>query len=110
MKLANILALLTLILMVEGTMWLAPVLKPFVLTLGGTILGAIDSDVLDLQSIEWKQMLPFIYKKEKQKKKEKKAKWADVSDEDWERRAWTSVGPDSWKGVDLYEEKALTKR
>ena len=47
--------------MVKGT-WVAAV-QPLILSLGA-ILGAIDLDVLDLSSIELKNLLPFINKNE----------------------------------------------
>ena len=56
MKLRNIIALLTLSVMVNGAFWAAAV-QPVILSLGA-ILSAVDLDVLDLR-------LPFINKQEK---------------------------------------------
>ena len=47
MKLANIVALFTLSVIVEGT-WLAATVQPIILTLGA-MFGAIDQDVLDIE-------------------------------------------------------------
>ena len=49
MKLIGIFALFTLSMMVEGTWWTTAV-QPVILSLGA-ILGALDLDVLDIQSI-----------------------------------------------------------
>ena len=68
MKLIGIFALFTLSTIVEGAIWAAAV-QPVILTLGA-IFTAIDQDVLDVQSIEWKRYLPFINKLDKQDKKE----------------------------------------
>ena len=53
-----IFALLSLFVIVEGAWWAAAV-QPVILSLGA-VLSAIDQDVLDVQSIEWKSLLPFI--------------------------------------------------
>ena len=65
MKLTVIFALFALIVMVKGTWWAAAV-QPFILSLGA-ILGTIDSDVLNVESIEWRNLLPFINKQEEEK-------------------------------------------
>ena len=64
MKIIGIFALFTLSTIVEGALWAAAV-QPVILTLGA-IFTAIDQDVLDVQSIEWKRYLPFINKQDKQ--------------------------------------------
>ena len=61
MKLSDIVALLTLSVMVKGA-WLAAV-QPVILSIGA-LLSAIDLDVLD-EKIEWKNFLPFINKNSK---------------------------------------------
>ena len=60
MKLKSIIALFTLIVMVKSAWWFAA-LNPVILSLGA-VLGAIDKDVLDIQAIEWRNLLPFINK------------------------------------------------
>ena len=63
MKLRGILVLLTLIIIVKGT-FLAAAVQPFILGLGA-ILAAVDLDSLDIQPIEWNNVLPFVNKQEK---------------------------------------------
>ena len=60
MNLSDIFALLTLIVIVKSTWW-AVAVQPVILSLGA-VLSAIDHDILDVQSIEWKSLLPFISK------------------------------------------------
>ena len=60
MKLKSIFALFTLIVMVKSAWW-AAALNPVILSLGA-VLGTIDKDVLDIQAIEWRNLLPFINK------------------------------------------------
>ena len=52
MKLASILALFTLITIVEGS-WLTAAVQPIILSLGA-VFTAIDTDVFDVQTFEWK--------------------------------------------------------
>ena len=66
MKLKYIFALLSLCLIVKGAWWAAAV-QPVILSLGA-VMGALDRDVLDVQSIEWKGWMPFINKKDKTSK------------------------------------------
>ena len=68
MKLVSFLALLALIVMVKGTWWAAAV-QPVILSLGA-VLAAINQDVFDINSIEWKNLQ--IFKNEKEEKKVKK--------------------------------------
>ena len=68
MKLKSILAVFTLSVMVKGT-WLAAVVQPVILSLGA-VLGAIDLDVLDVQTIELKNLLPFINKQDETPKED----------------------------------------
>ena len=63
MKLRDILAQFTLIIIVKGT-FLAAAVQPFILGLGA-ILSAVDLDSLDIQPIEWNNLLPFVNKQEK---------------------------------------------
>ena len=65
MKLVSFLALLALIVMVKGTWWAAAV-QPVILSLGA-VLAAINQDVFDINSIEWKNLQ--IFKNEKEEKK-----------------------------------------
>ena len=60
MKLSSIFALFTLSVMVEGAFWAAAV-QPIILSLGA-VMSAIDLEVLDLQQIDLRSMLPFISK------------------------------------------------
>ena len=57
MKVFSIFALLTLIVMVKGTWWTA-VASPVILSLGA-ILGALDLDVLNVESIEGQNWMAF---------------------------------------------------
>ena len=66
MKIRDIFALFTLIMIVKGTWWAAAV-QPVILSLGA-VLSAIDKDVLDIEQIQWKNWLPFINKIEKEDK------------------------------------------
>ena len=70
MKLESIIALFTLIVMVKGAWWAAAV-QPVILTLGA-VLGTIDKDVLDIQAIEWRNLLPFINKQDAEVPKDAK--------------------------------------
>ena len=60
MKLSDIFVLITLSVMVEGAWWAAAV-QPVILSLGA-IWTALDSDVLDTKSIEFKKLLPLYNK------------------------------------------------
>ena len=62
MKLKVIFALYTLSVIVKGTWWTAAV-QPFILSLG-SVFAAIDQDVLDIEPIQWRNLLPFINKQE----------------------------------------------
>ena len=62
MKSIDIFALFTLSVIVKGT-WLAAAVQPVILSLG-TVLAALDLDVLDVQPIKWKNFLPFTNKME----------------------------------------------
>ena len=66
MKLSAVFALFALIVMVKGAWWAAAV-RPIILSLGA-IWGAIDSDVLNVEHIEWRNMMPFISKQSKEDK------------------------------------------
>ena len=63
MKLSNIIALLSLSVLVKGLVWTAALAQPLVLGLGA-LLGAIDLDVLDIHHIEFKSFLHFAKKSE----------------------------------------------
>ena len=69
MKLVSFLALLALIEIVRGTWWAAAI-QPVILSLG-TVLTAINQDVLDINSIEWKNLQIFKNEKEEQKEEKK---------------------------------------
>ena len=62
MKLSSIFALFTLSVIVKGAWWSAAV-QPVILGFGA-ILTALNQDALDVdvQPIEWKNLLPFISK------------------------------------------------
>ena len=60
MKSQIIIALFTLVMMAKGAFWTGAI-QPFILSLGA-ILGAIDSDVLEVDSIKWRNFLPFVNK------------------------------------------------
>ena len=62
MKLRDILALFTLIIMVRGA-WFAATVQPIILSLGA-VLSAVDLDVLDVQLNGIKSWLPFINKQD----------------------------------------------
>ena len=70
MKLESIIALFTLIVMVKGAWWAAAI-QPVILSLGA-VLGTIDKDVLDIQAIEWRNLLPFINKQDAEVPKDAK--------------------------------------
>ena len=60
MKLSNILVLFSLIVIVKGAWWAAaaqPVLLGF-----GAVLTALNQNGLDVESLELKQLLPFLNK------------------------------------------------
>ena len=59
---AILIPLITLFGIVQGAWWAAAV-QPVVLSLGA-ILGALDLEVIDLQPIQWKKLMPFINKQE----------------------------------------------
>ena len=63
MKLIGIFVLLTLIVIVKGTWWAAAV-QPFILGFGA-IFAALDLDVLDVQPIDSKNLMPFVNKQDK---------------------------------------------
>ena len=65
MKLSIIFAQFTLIVIVKGAWWAAAV-HPVVLGFGA-VMSAINLDVLNLQSIELKNLLPFVNKQEESK-------------------------------------------
>ena len=69
MKLSGIFALFSLSVLVKGTWWAAAV-QPVILSLGA-VLSAIDLDGFDIQTIELRNLLPFINKQEKITKEEK---------------------------------------
>ena len=60
MKLRDIVATIILSMTVNGV-WLAAAVQPVILSLGA-VLSAIDLDLLDVQTIEFKNWLPFINK------------------------------------------------
>ena len=60
MKLRSIFVVFTLLVVVKGA-WMAAIVSPVVLGLGA-VLSAIDQEVLNVQSFEWKSWLPFINK------------------------------------------------
>ena len=62
MKLKDILVLFTLSLIVEGT-WLAAAVQPIILSLGA-VFSAIDLDVLEIESIQLRNLLTFKNKKD----------------------------------------------
>ena len=62
MKLRDILALFTLIVMVRGA-WFAAAVQPVILSLGA-VLSAVDLDALDVQFTGFKSWLPFISKQD----------------------------------------------
>ena len=62
MKLLSIIALFTLSVVVKGGIWTAAV-QPFVLGIGA-MLGAVDLDVLEAETISWRNKIPFISKQE----------------------------------------------
>ena len=66
MKLKSIVALFTFIISVEGAFW-AAALNPVILSLGA-VFGAINTDLLNIESIEWN--LPFMNKNDKDEKDE----------------------------------------
>ena len=66
MKLRDILILFTLNVIVKGVFWAAAV-QPVILGLGA-LFSAIDLDVLDVQLIELKSLLPFVSKLEVKRK------------------------------------------
>ena len=60
MDLKQLFVLFTLCVLINGAWW-AAVVQPAIISLGA-ILGTLDHDVLDVQPVEWKSMLPFISK------------------------------------------------
>ena len=60
MKLRVIFALATLMVMVNGAWWAAAAVQPVLLSLGA-MLGAIDLEVLNLQPIELKKWMPYLF-------------------------------------------------
>ena len=68
MKFKEILALLTLIVIVKGNLF-ASAVQPFIMGLGA-IKAAVDLDLLDVQPIELKNWLPFVNKQSKSETKE----------------------------------------
>ena len=57
MKLSGVFALFALIVMVIGAWWAAAI-KPVILSLGA-IFGAIDLDVLNVETIQWINLMPY---------------------------------------------------
>ena len=64
MKLKVILVFFTLSLIVEG-MWSAAAIQPIILSLGA-VFSAIDLDVLDIESIQLRNLLTFKNKKDEE--------------------------------------------
>ena len=60
MKLSSIFVLITIIATVKGAWWAAAV-QPVILGFGA-ILTALNQDGLDVESIELKNLLPFVTK------------------------------------------------
>ena len=60
MKLRSIFVVFTLLVVVKGA-WMAAIVSPVMVGLGA-VFSAIDQEVLNVQSFEWKSWLPFINK------------------------------------------------
>ena len=92
MNLTYLFTIITLCVTVKGAWWAAAV-NPVILSLGA-IFGAVDLDVLDVQSIQWKSWMPFInkYTEKEQESKDRLAK-ANISVPDEDAPIKTMVRP-----------------
>ena len=61
-------------------------------------MGTIDSDVLNVESIEWRNMLPFINKQEETKSEQPVKEEADDDEKPFTKKD---------KKLDLYEPKEI---
>ena len=63
LTLTSIFALLTFSVIVKGSAWWVVAIQPVILSLGA-VFKALDLDVLDVQTFEWKNWLPLSNKQD----------------------------------------------